>query len=203
MERTDTRRLTTLAIFTALILVLQLVAALLSRFTPLPVSITLTLVPIVVGAAIYGVSAGAYLGGVMGVVVLLFCIIGLDAGGAMLWNANPLLCAVVCLVKGIAAGAVAAVVYRALSGKNKTAAAIVAGVCAPTTNTAIFVAGMFLFFKDTLMVWTDGWAAQTGHTANPVFYAILGLTGINYLLEVAVNLVLAPIIVRIIEARQK
>jgi hypothetical protein len=53
------------------------------------------------------------------------------------------------------------------------------------------------------MVWTDGWAAQTGHTANPVFYAILGLTGINYLLEVAVNLVLAPIIVRIIEARQK
>ena len=89
MKRTDTRRLTTLAIFTALILVLQLVAALLSRFTPLPVSITLTLVPIVVGAAIYGVSAGAYLGGVMGVVVLLFCIIGLDAGGAMLWNAIP------------------------------------------------------------------------------------------------------------------
>lgn len=42
MKRTDTRRLTTLAIFTALILVLQLVAALLSRFTPLPVSITLT-----------------------------------------------------------------------------------------------------------------------------------------------------------------
>ena len=46
-------------------------------------------------------------------------------------------------------------------------------------------------------------AAQAGHAANPVFYAILGLAGINYLLEVAVNLVLAPIIVRIIEARQK
>lgn len=204
MERTNTRKLTTLAIFTALIVVLQLVSALLTRFIPaLPVSITLTLVPIVVGAALYGTGAGAYLGGVMGVVVLLFCVMGLDAGGAMLWNSNPLLCALVCLVKGVAAGAVAAVAYRALCGKNATAAAVVAGICAPTTNTALFVAGMFLFFKDTLVVWTAGWAAQTGNAADPVFYAILGLAGINYLLELAVNLVLAPVIVRIINARQK
>ncbi len=202
--KTDTRKLTTLAIFTALIIVLQLVSALLTRFVPaLPVSITLTLVPIVVGAALYGVSAGAYLGGVMGVVVLLFCIVGLDGGGAMLWNSNPLLCALICLVKGIAAGAVAALVYRALCGKNATAAAVVAGICAPTVNTAIFVAGMFLFFKNDLMVWTAAWAEATGNAANPVFYAILGLAGINYLLELAVNLVLAPVIVRIIGARQK
>lgn len=204
MQRTNTRKLTTLAIFTALILVLQLVSALLTRFVPvLPVSITLTLVPIVVGAALYGVSAGAYLGGVMGAVVLLFCIVSLDAGGAMLWNSNPLLCALVCMVKGIAAGAVAALVYRGLCDKNATAAAVTAGICAPTVNTALFVAGMFLFFKDNLMVWTQLWADQTGHAADPVFYAILGLAGINYLLELAVNLVLAPVIVRIIKARQK
>lgn len=204
MKRTDTRKLTTLAIFTALILVLQLVSALLTRFVPaLPVSITLTLVPIVVGAALYGVGAGAYLGGVMGAVVLLFCIMGLDAGGAILWNSSPLMCALVCLVKGIAAGAVAALVYRALCGKNKIAAAVVAGICAPTVNTGLFVAGMFLFFKDNLMVWTQLWADQTGRAADPVFYAILGLAGINYLLELAVNLVLAPVIVRIINARQK
>lgn len=196
MKRTDTRKLTTLAIFTALIVILQLISALLTRFVPaLPVSITLTLVPIVVGAALYGVGAGAYLGGVFGVVVMLFCITALDAGGAMLWNANPLMCALVCLVKGIAAGAVAALVYRALCGKNKTAAAVAAGVCAPTVNTLLFIIAVFLFFRETLTLWAGGKDLLT--------YAILGLAGINYLLELAVNLVLAPVIVRIINARQK
>lgn len=196
MKRTDTRKLTTLAIFTALIVVLQLVSALLTRFVPaLPVSITLTLVPIVVGAALYGVSAGAYLGGVFGLVVMLFCVTALDLGGAMLWNADPLMCALVCLVKGIAAGAAAAAVYRAISPKNKTAAAVVAGICAPSVNTAIFIAAVFLFFRETLVLWAGG--------KDLVTYALVGLAGVNYLLELAVNLVLAPVIVRIISARQK
>lgn len=196
MKRTDTRKLTTLAIFTALIVVLQLVSALLTRFVPaLPVSITLTLVPIVVGAALYGVSAGAYLGGVFGLVVMLFCVTALDAGGAMLWNANPLMCALVCLIKGIAAGAAAGAVYRAVSSKNKTAGAVVAGICAPTVNTALFIIAVFLFFRETLTLWAGG--------KDLVTYAIVGLAGINYLLELAVNLVLAPVIVRIIDARKK
>lgn len=196
MKRTDTRKLTTLAIFTALIVVLQLVSALLTRFVPaLPVSITLTLVPIVVGAALYGVSAGAYLGGVFGLVVMLFCVTALDAGGAMLWNANPLMCALVCLVKGIAAGAAAGAVYRAVSPKNKTAGAVMAGICAPTVNTALFIIAVFLFFRETLTLWAGG--------KDLVTYAIVGLAGINYLLELAVNLVLAPVIVRIIDARKK
>lgn len=196
MQRTDTRKLTTLAIFTALIVVLQLVSALLTRFVPaLPVSITLTLVPIVVGAALYGVGAGAYLGGVFGLVVLIFCITALDLGGAMLWNADPLMCALVCLVKGVAAGAAAAAVYRAISSRNKTAAAVVAGICAPSVNTAIFIAAVFLFFRETLVLWAGG--------KDLVTYALVGLAGVNYLLELAVNLVLAPVIVRIISARQK
>ena len=65
-SRTNTRKLAALAIFTALIVVLQLVANVAKVG---PVSITLSLVPIVVGAALYGVSAGAYLGGVFGLVV--------------------------------------------------------------------------------------------------------------------------------------
>ena len=203
MQRTDTRKLTTLAIFTALIIVLQLVSALLTRFVPvIPVSITLTLVPIVVGAALYGVSAGAYLGGVMGLVVLLFCILNLDLGGAMVWNANPFFCIIVCMVKGIAAGAVAALVYRAVHNKNQIAGAICAGIAAPVVNTGIFVLGMLLFFRPTLTLWMEGWAANTGNAPDLMLYIILGLAGINFLVELCVNLVLAPIIVRIINARQ-
>ncbi len=194
--KTDTRKLTTLAIFTALIIVLQLVSALLTRFVPvLPVSITLTLVPIVVGAALYGVSAGAYLGGVFGVVVLLFCITGLDMGGAMLWNANAFLCALVCLVKGIAAGAAAGAVYRAIAPKNQVAGAVCAGIAAPVVNTGLFLIAVFAFFRETLTLWAGGQDLLT--------YAIVGLAGINFLVELCVNLILAPVIVRIIGARQK
>lgn len=191
-SRTDTRKLVTLAIFTALIIVLQLVANVAKIG---PVSITLSLVPIVVGAALYGVGSGAYLGGVFGVVVLLCCVTGMDAGGAILWNVNPLLTAVVCLGKGIAAGAAAGAVYKLLREKNSTVAAICAGICAPVTNTVLFCGCMFLFFKETMTAWAGG--------SDLLYYAVFGLAGVNFLVELAVNLVLAPVIVRIIEARQK
>ena len=97
-----TRRLTGLALMTAIVIVLQLVASALVKvgvFAP-----TLTLAPILIGAAIYGPKAGAYLGGVFGVVVTITCIIGWDAGGNALWNANPFLTALICIVKGVAGG---------------------------------------------------------------------------------------------------
>lgn len=198
--RTETRRLVTLAIFTALIIVLQLVANVAKIG---PVSITLSLVPIVVGAALYGWGSGAYLGGVFGLVVLVCSIAGMDAGGAVLWNSNPFMTALVCLIKGIAAGACAGLVYRAVGRKNQTAGAICAGITAPVVNTALFVAAMALFFRSDLLAWTAGWAAETGREANPVYYIILGLAGVNFLVELAINLILAPIIVRIINARKK
>ena len=70
MERTriKTRTLTGVALFTAIVVVLQLVGAFI-RFGPF--SISLVLVPIVVGAALYGPAAGAWLGLVFGLVVLI------------------------------------------------------------------------------------------------------------------------------------
>ena len=98
-----TRRLTGLALMTAIIVVLQVVASFV-KFGPF--TITLALAPILIGAALYGPKAGACLGGVFGAVVLLACILGWDPGGAILWNANPFLTALVCLGKGIMAGLV-------------------------------------------------------------------------------------------------
>ena len=89
-----TQRMVGLAIFTAIIIVLQLVSTFI-KFGPF--SITLAMIPIVVGAAVYGAGAGAYLGGVFSVVVLICCVTGADPGGAVVWNANPFLCIVVCI----------------------------------------------------------------------------------------------------------
>ena len=63
-----TRRLAGLALFTALIVILQLLGSFI-RFGP--VSVSLVALPIVVGAAVYGSVAGLWLGFVFGVVVLL------------------------------------------------------------------------------------------------------------------------------------
>ena len=112
-----TRRLTGLALMTAIVVVLQVVASFV-KFGPF--TITLALAPILIGAALYGPKAGACLGGVFGAVVLLACILGWDMGGNVLWNANPFLTALVCLGKGILAGLAAGLVYRAIAWGGKS-----------------------------------------------------------------------------------
>lgn len=184
-----TRRLTGLALLTAIIVVLQVVATFI-KFGPFP--ITLALAPIIIGAALYGPKSGAYLGGVFGVVVLLACIMGWDAGGSVLWNANPFLTAVICLAKGTLSGLCAGAVYRALSA-TPLLGSIAAGIVSPVVNTGLFCLCLALLFHDILVAWAGG---------TEVFYYILfGLTGINFLVELAVNLVLSTVIVRVVSAR--
>lgn len=189
------RTLTGLALFTAIVVVLQVVGGLLPKIGTF--SISLVLIPIVVGAAVYGPKAGAYLGGVFGVVVLIGCITGTDAGGSVLWNANPFLTAVICILKGALAGLASGAIYTVLARKGKTSnkvtGTIVAAVICPVVNTGIFVLGLAVFFQDILIAWAGG--------SSVVYYILVVLIGINFLLELLVNLVLSPVIVRIIQAK--
>lgn len=186
----STRRLAGLAIFTALIIVLQVVCTFV-RFGPF--SITLALAPMIIGAAMYGRRAGAYLGFVFGLVVLVTGLMGWDGGVVMLLlSQNAIGCVLICLVKGAAAGWVAGLIYERLSKRKDLAAVVTAGVLCPVVNTGLFIAGMMAFFMSTLESWAGGEAM--------LYYIIFGLTGINFLIELAVNLVLASGITRIIHA---
>lgn len=190
-----TRRLTGLALLTAIVAVLQVVASFI-KFGPF--TITLALAPILIGAALYGPKAGAYLGGVFGLVVLIACILGWDPGGSTLWNANPFLTACICLVKGIAAGAAAGAVYRAVVGGSRAhgrmmTGSIVAGVVSPLVNTGLFVLALTLLFHDILVTWAAG--------SELIYYIVFVLTGINFVLELVLNLVLSTVIVRVVGAR--
>lgn len=186
--------MTGLALFTAIVVVLQLVGTFI-KFGPFAIS--LVLIPIVVGAAIYGPMAGAYLGGVFGVVVLIGCITGGDPGGQVLFAANPFVTALLCIVKGGMAGLAAGAVYRAVSHKDASKtllAAVGAAVVAPMVNTGIFTLAMVFIFRDILVAWAGG--------TSVVYYILTGMVGINFVLELAVNLVVSPAIVRIINAKQ-
>jgi uncharacterized membrane protein len=190
--KNSTYRLTGLAILSAIIIVLQIFTTFV-KFGPF--SITLALIPMVVGAAMYGVGAGAYLGAVLGIVVTIMCVTGGDVGGALVWAANPFMCAVMCTLKTAIAGLCAGAVYKALSEKNRFVAVLLAAVVSPIVNTGLFIVGMLLFFRELLASWAGGTDMLT--------YIILGLTGVNFLVELGVNIVLTPVVVKIIDAVRK
>lgn len=196
-----TKTLVGMAIFTALVVVLQLVAGSIKIG---PFSPSLVLVPIVIGAAVYGAGAGAWLGFVFGMVVLICCITGADAGGFLMWGVNPFMTALICLLKGVAAGYLASLVFRALEKRNQIAATVTAAVVCPVVNTALFSIGAVLVFRPLLLEWAASWAEQTGRTgASLVTYVFIGLIGLNFLIELGINVVLSPIMVRVLKARRK
>lgn len=187
-------RMAQLALLVALVVVLQIVSAMIPPIGGL-VSITLTLIPVVVGGILLGKGSGAFLGFAFGTIVLINCIAGLDAGGNILWNANPFFTALICLVKGIAAGFFPAWFYELINGKTPSqgrtfGATVVAALSAPVINTGLFVCGMFLFFSETLNAWADG--------TNVMIYVLTALAGVNFLVEFGINTILSPAIVRIV-----
>ncbi len=178
------RTLVGMAIFTALVIVLQQMAGMI-RIGPF--SPSLVLIPIVIGAAVYGAKAGAWLGLVFSVSVLIACITGQDAGGYLMWGINPAMTAGIVLAKGVAAGFLAGAVFRALQHRNQLLATVVAAVVCPVVNTGIFLAGTLAIFRPLL----NQWMAAAGFE-NMGSYVITGLVGLNFLVELAINLLLSP-----------
>ena len=184
-----TQKIVGVALFTAIVVVLQLLGSFI-RFGPF--SISLVLIPIVVGTALYGVGAGAWLGLVFGVTVLASG----DASAFLAINVPRTILTV--LLKGIACGALSGLVYRLIEKKNKYAATICAAITAPIVNTGVFLLGCAIFFMPTI----EGWAAAAG-VESAGTYMITGLAGLNFIAEFVVNIVLSPIIVRLIHLGKK
>ena len=188
-KKFSTSTIVGIGLLTAIVVVLQFVSMAL-RFGTF--SITLTLVPIVVGAALYGWKTGAWLGFVFGVAVLLTG----DAAAFLTINIPGTIATV--LVKGAAAGLCAGLVYRLVAKKNQVVAVLLSSITAPIVNTGIFLLGCRLFFFDTVQAWGAGLGFE-----NTFIYMIVGLVGGNFLIELGVNLVLNPAILQIIKIGKK
>ena len=186
---TKTKKIVGIGLFTAIVVALQLMGGAI-RFGVF--SISLVLVPIVVGAAVYGWKAGAWLGFIFGGAVLL------SGDAAAFLAVNELGTILVVLLKGTACGLCAGAVYLALRKVNKLLAVLCAAVVCPIVNTGIFLLGCYVFFLPTV----TEWGAAAGF-ANAGAYMIFGLTGINFIIELGVNLVLAPVITRLIRIGQQ
>ena len=191
-NRMDTRTLTMGAILTALVVILQFLALGIKAVLPiLPFTVSLVLIPIVIGAARGGPFMGAWLGLVFGVIVLA------SGDAAAFLAINPFGTVLTVLVKGMGCGIASGLIYHFLSKKNKTVAVYAAaGVC-PLVNTGLFFVGCLLFFMDTV----SEWAAAFGFGDNVAGYMFVGLAGFNFIFEFVINLALSPVIIRALNLR--
>lgn len=183
MNKDKIKKIAGIGIFTAIVVVLQLLGSFI-KFGPF--SISLVLIPIVVGAAIYGPFAGLWLGFVFGFVVL----VSGDAAPFLAFNVFGTILTVI--LKGSLAGLASGIVFKTFKG-NKLIASILSSLVCPIVNTGVFLIGCMIFFLPLL----DTWAKGLGF--NDVYgYMIVGLVGVNFIFELLTNAILSPVIVKII-----
>ena len=187
----NTERLVLCAILTAIVVILQVIAIITRAVLP-AFAINLVLIPIVIGAAVGGVGVGAWLGFVSGVAVLI-------SGDAASFLAIDIFGTIVTvLLKGTVSGIAAAATYKLLEKKNKYLAVFASAIICPLTNTGVFLLGCFTFFMDTIREWGDGLGYH-----NAFAYIILGMIGINFIIELVLNVILSPAVIRLIKIREK
>jgi len=179
MRNANIKKMAAVALLMALVVVMQFVGGMIPPVGGF--SISLVLIPIVLGSALYGPGVGALLGGTFGAIVFINCVTGADPGGAMVFQAGPVLCFLVVTAKGILAGLTSGLVYKLLAKHNAYAAMLCAAIVCPVVNTGVFVVCMLTFFKDVLSVWAGG--------GDLMAYILTGLVVANFLPEMVINVV--------------
>lgn len=170
-----TRTMVLLALFTAIVAVLQLMGVAI-RFGTFAVS--MVGVPVVIGGALMGPLAGAWLGLVFGITVL----VSGDAALFLTWN--PAATIIIVLLKGTLAGLAAGWLYRLLEKKNSFLAVVSAAIAYPVVNTAVFLVGCVLCFMEN---------------CGGLVAILTVFIGFNFFFELGLDLVLVGVIDRIIQ----
>ena len=188
-QKLQTEKLVTAALLTALVAIL----AYLGGFIKIGgfASISLTLIPVVLGAAVCRPLVGAWLGGVAGVVFFATADaafwLGLSIPGTI----------ITVMVKGILAGYCAGLVYKLLEKINRYLAVLVSAIVCPVVNTGIFLLGCMVFFLDSVK------AGAAAENYSVFGYMIVFFVGLNFVFELLTNIILSPAILRILNIRIK
>ncbi len=175
-NRKKIQKLTVLSVLAAITAIVAFVP-----LKTLGLEITFTMIPVAIGAILYGPSGGAVLGAVFGAVSFLQCL-GYSPFGAALLAINPVFTFIVCVPTRILAGLLAGLIYKALKAgcKSDIPALLTASLAAPLLNTVFFMSSLVLFFYRTDYI--QGFVSAMG-AANPIMFILL-FVGINGLVEI-------------------
>ena len=178
------------AILLALVIVLQLFASAIPMFG---VTLNFSLIPIVLAGIFFGMWGGGLLGFVSGLITFIVtAVMAREPSTAFLFQTTPVILTFVCIGKTTIAGFVAGLLYRLIAKKNRLVAAYVASAVVALLNTGIYLLGMVVM-KDDVAAFLG-----TESTAQIVFITVFGLVWLNMVLELAVNMLFAPAIHRVV-----
>lgn len=144
------------------------------------VSINLALIPILMGAVIFGPISGGAIGLVVGVVVLF-------ASSTQTFLAlNGLVTVILCLLKTSLAGYLSGLAYSLLKKKNNIIALTSSAVILPVVNTSLFLIACVFIFEFNL-------------------YNLLisGAVLVNFGVELLINILLVPTLMYVIKTLEK
>lgn len=173
----DTRRMVTLAMLSAILLMMS--------FTPLgylnigPLAISLNMIPVGIAAMALGPIGGAFLGAVFGITSFMQCIGigGTSAMGVILFEIDPFLAFVQRFLPRLLAGLLSGFVYLGMKKlTNPTLAGFITGFCAALLNTALFMLALIVCFGQTDYV-------QSLIAGRNVIVFICAFVGINAVVE--------------------
>ena len=175
----------------ALVGLLTALAAVLS-YIKIPVvstaTVTLVLPVVVVGSILCGPIVGAWLTVIPALTSF--------PEAALFMTYSPFGTALTLILKGLLAGFAAGMIYKLLEKKLPKAAVICAAAVAPVVNTGVFLLGCYIFIWPELV-------ALAMEKGVGIGLLIFGLAGMNFIIEMILNIVLCPAIIRVIELAKK
>ena len=181
------KQITGIAVLMALVIVLQAVGGTVSIGV---VQLNFTLIPIVLSGILFGAWIGSFTGFACGVVVLIQVIMGIVPFYTVIWMGDPIVVALTCIVKTTVAGFLGGFIYNLIAKKNKIVATFVASAVVPTVNTALFIVGC-LFMTNSIYPMAQG--------QNVLAFILVSIVTFNFFIELAINLIVAPALNRVLK----
>ena len=148
--------------------------------------ITFNMVPVAIAAIAMGISGGAIVGGIFGLLSFSTCFgwFGGDAFGALLLNMNPFYTFVLCVVTRVMVGALAAAIHKLISKwVDVRICYMITGLLTALLNTILFMSALVLLFGNTAEV-----QGMVGGKSFLLF--IVTSVGINSVIEIVISTVL-------------
>lgn len=185
-----TQEMVRIALLSALVVVLQLFF---SAVKVGPVTLNFVLVPIVIASVFISPMAGLIVGTLAGITTFIQVFTSADPFYLFLMTNNPVATALICIVKTAVAGFLAGLVYKLVSkiSKYKSVNIIFSAIVCPVVNTGLFCLGMYVFFGNAMLN-DAAYASAIG--GNLIYFIIIGLAGINFVIELILNVVLCPLL---------
>lgn len=175
-------KMTGTAILATLIFIFQIIG---NYVSIAGISINLALIPIAIGAILYGPWSGLFLGAING-----FCVL---PGSGLFFGISPFFTVLCCILKTGLAGFISGWVFKLFKGKAMIPGMFVCSLLVPVINTGIFSLFALTLFRSGLEEYFGKESSEF------VSFLFLMVIGINFIFEVVSIIILSPSFVMILK----